>query len=115
MRALFWAVACSFSFAAAAEEISADKAAEGRELALTVCAACHIVAENQRIAPILRPRATSFSAMVRYRQLTESDLRQFLRSPRHGYSATHRKMPDLKLPEQYVDALVAYILSLKQH
>ncbi len=42
---------------------SQDDATAGHKLALEVCAACHVVAKDQRIAPIMNPPAPSLRCL----------------------------------------------------
>jgi mono/diheme cytochrome c family protein len=79
----------------------------GREFALEVCAACHVVGKAQTTAPILNPPAPNFLVIAKRAKTTETFLRAFLRAP-------HGKMPDPELADFQIDEVVAYILSLKR-
>jgi mono/diheme cytochrome c family protein len=87
--------------------VADDLAPAGRAFALQVCAACHVVAKDQQSAPILKPPAPSFAAIVRRPKTTEAFLRAFLGAP-------HGKMPNPQLADFQIDEVVAYMLSLKQ-
>lgn len=79
---------------------------EGRNLALQLCSACHVVAPGQRpIHPGVA--APSFATIARDPATTEPNLRNFLRSP-------HPIMPMLILSQDETDDVISYILSLKQ-
>jgi cytochrome c2 len=89
-----------------------DLISAGRVFAEKVCAACHVVAEDQRFAPILKPPAPSFLDIARRPDLSEASLRQFLRAP-HGDKGKNSKMPNALLAQYQIDEVVAYLLSLK--
>lgn len=80
--------------------------AEGRTLALQVCSACHVVSTDQHFAPTQRPPAPDFHAIANQPATTASMLRDFMLVP-------HGKMPDLMLVDYQVNALVAYVTSLR--
>jgi mono/diheme cytochrome c family protein len=101
-------IVCSAVSVARAE----DKVAAGHELALKVCSACHVVAKDQDLAPILRPPAPSFFAIAHRLEITEAFLRQFLSAP-HGNRGKSLKMPNPQLVYYQIDEVVAYMLSLK--
>lgn len=76
----------------------------GRNLALRICADCHLVAEDQ-------PRPTTdgappFALVARQPSSTALGLRVFLRSP-------HSNMPNLILSPGETDDLISYILSMR--
>jgi len=95
---------------AVANEASAIEA--GRQIALAICAKCHVAAENQP-APALRPPAPSFNDIAAEPDVTEESLRVFLGRP-HGEQRRMSIMPPFVLPASQVDAVVAYLLSLKR-
>jgi cytochrome c len=85
---------------------------EGHRLALFLCAPCHVVATDQELPPILDKPAPPFLAIANRPDTTEASLRRFLLT-------THRttsKMPNPNLADYQINAIVAYLLSLKsQH
>ncbi len=93
-----------------AQEARKDLAASGREFAIKVCGACHVVEKDQK--PLLQPPAPSFSAVVARRKFDETWLRAFLSSP-HGNVGRARKMPNPRLAEFQIDKTVAYFQQLK--
>jgi mono/diheme cytochrome c family protein len=95
-----------------AAEGQGDKVVAGHDFALQVCAACHVVATDQKTAPILKPPAPRFAAIVRWPRVTEQFLREYLSSP-HGNLGKSRKMPNPQLVDYQIDEVVAYLLSLK--
>jgi mono/diheme cytochrome c family protein len=110
------AATCAIGFAYAQESKSHNDKAEivaaGHDFALKVCAACHVVSQDQKSAPILNPPAPSFFELVRRQDLTEASLRKFLSAP-HGNVGRRSKMPNPQLADFQIDKIVAYMLSLK--
>jgi mono/diheme cytochrome c family protein len=97
---------------AKAQEPKADPATAGRDVALKICANCHIVAEGQESAPLLKPPAPNFSAIAMRPGTTEKSLRNFLANP-HGEVRRSSKMPGFALADFQIKEVVAYILSLR--
>ncbi len=83
-------------------------ATAGREVALHNCDACHIVAVNQELRPLIGNYAPSFFDIANKPTTTEASLRAFL-SHTHAYA--NMPYPDLA-PRDLAD-VVAYILSLR--
>lgn len=79
-------------------------ATEGARLAQQWCANCHAIAPGQQ--PPTGDAASSFPAIARMTSTTEMSLRVFLQTP-------HVNMPDYQLTRNEMDAVVAYILSLR--
>jgi cytochrome c2 len=90
-----------------------DEISAGQTFALKVCSVCHVVAEDQRFAPILKPPAPSFLDLARRSDVSEASLRQFLSAP-HGSKGKGSKMPNAMLAQYQIDEVVAYLLSLKR-
>jgi mono/diheme cytochrome c family protein len=88
------------------------KVADGREIALKVCAICHVVAEDQAVAPTLKPPAPSFPDIAARPAVTEAFLRDFLTKP-HGQARALSAMPGFVMPSYRADAVIAYVMSLK--
>lgn len=82
----------------------AELVAQGRRVAETWCANCHLVAPGAR-GPA-GDAAPPFPAIARMPSTTEMALRVFLQTP-------HARMPDYRLSTAELDGVVAYILSLK--
>jgi mono/diheme cytochrome c family protein len=78
--------------------------AAGQILAKGWCAHCHIVSEDQRIAPV--EGVPTFFAVANDPSTTDTGLRVFLVSP-------HVVMPDFMLTRKETDEIIAYILSLR--
>ncbi len=94
---LFWA--CTST----AQELQGDPLAGGK-LAREVCAACHIVGDDQLVDPDVG--APTFFEVIDDPSVTELSLRAFLRT-------SHPTMPNLILTPQETDDIIAYILSLR--
>jgi mono/diheme cytochrome c family protein len=106
------AVACGVAASAQAQEAKTNLVAAGHDLAVQVCAACHVVENDQKSPPIMKPPAPSFSAIAQRNDQSESSLRKFL-STLHRSIARNSKMPNWLLADFQIDEIVAYILSLK--
>jgi mono/diheme cytochrome c family protein len=109
-------VGCALDIAQAqeptTEQAPSDAVTAGHNFALKVCAACHVVAKDQKSPPILKAPAPSFSELVRRPNLSEDFLRQFLSSP-HGNIGAKGKMPNPQLVDYQIDEVVAYLLSMR--
>lgn len=79
-------------------------AVKGRQIALTSCATCHGIEPNDRFSP--RPGLATFRVIADTPGMTGIALAAFLQTP-------HKGMPDLIIPPEQRDDLIAYILSLR--
>ena len=77
---------------------------EGRRIAREVCAECHQVEGAGKPAI----EAPSFAAVAAMPSTTSVAIKVFLKT-------THGNMPDIILSEAEIDALAAYILSLRRN
>ncbi len=80
----------------------------GQRLALRVCDACHIVAANQEMAPLVQRYAPSFFDIARRPGTTAQSIATFLAQ---YHPRANMPYPDLT-PAQVAD-VAAYILSLR--
>ena len=88
---------------------------EGHRLALLICASCHVVASDQEIPPTLRKPTPSFVSIANRRGVTAESVGNFLRTT-HSTITPPFKMPNPKMADYQIDAIVSYLLSLKgQH
>jgi mono/diheme cytochrome c family protein len=95
------AIAAFLALSAAGPALAAPPdAAHGEQIARRWCAACHIVAADQKQASADVP---SFSDIGKRK--TDGDLTSFLTDP-------HPKMPNMNLSRQEIGDLTAYIRSL---
>ncbi len=107
------ALSLSFALVGIAPALGQEaKIADGREIALRVCAICHVVAEDQAIAPTLKPPAPRFSDIAARPDVTEAFLRDFL-TKRHGQARVTNATPGFLMPSYQADAAIAYLMSLK--
>ena len=106
--------ALTLAFAAARPALGqeAQKVADGREIALKVCAACHVVAEDQAVPPTMKPPAPPFAEIAARPSVTEAFLRDFLLKP-HGQARATSAMPGFLMPSRQADAVIVYLMSLK--
>jgi hypothetical protein len=64
---------------AKAESLSREElVSQGQKFAVLVCAACHVVATDQRSPPILRTPGPTFDAIANKPETSETSLRTFL-------------------------------------
>ena len=94
---LFWA--CTST----AQELQGDPLVGGK-LAREVCAACHIVGDDQLVDPDVG--APTFFEVIDDPSVTALSLRAFLRT-------SHPTMPNLILTPEETDDIIAYILRLR--
>ena len=88
------------------------KAAGGRAIALRLCGVCHVVADDQAVAPTLNPPAPSFAELAARPNVTQAFLHDFLMKP-HGAARSLTAMPGFLMPSAEADAIIAYLMSLK--
>jgi mono/diheme cytochrome c family protein len=79
--------------------------AEGKRLALELCAGCHVVAEDQERPAI--DVVPAFAAIAERPDTTAFRIRVFLQD------TPHPVMPNFVFADNEVDDLIAYILSLR--
>jgi mono/diheme cytochrome c family protein len=108
------AFALILGFAAARPALGqeAQTIADGHQIALKVCAACHVVAVDQAQPPTMKPPAPPFAEIAARPNVTEAFLRDFLMHP-HGEARATSAMPGFLVPGYEADAVIAYLLSLK--
>ena len=82
----------------------ANDVGHGREIAQTICAACHVVAKGQLVSP--NSEAPPFPALAATPGMTTIALTAALLT-------SHRLMPNIVLQPDERRDVIAYILSLK--
>jgi mono/diheme cytochrome c family protein len=82
----------------------ADDIGHGREIARTICAACHVVAKGQLVSP--NSEAPPFPMLAATPGMTTIALTAALLT-------SHRQMPNIILEPDERRDVIAYILSLK--
>ena len=103
-RIVQWAVATCLSIAVGPIFATAQDAEQGRELARTWCAECHIVAPGQSGGSDAAP---PFPTIANDEAYTDDRLKTWLADP-------HPPMPKLSLSRAQIDSILAYLKTLKQ-
>jgi cytochrome c len=88
---------------ASAQQLRGNAAA-GHDLALAVCANCHLVQEGQR-KPAM-DSVPSFEAVAHDPKMTDERLHGFLNRP-------HPPMPNIELSRQQIEDVVAYLETVR--
>jgi len=112
--ALLTAIASVCGFAYAAGDRQGASVARGREIAMAVCSACHVVAGRQDIAPILQEPTPSFQDVADNPKTSTGSLRQFLRTTHWDWKTLPMKMPRRDLTSGQTEEVISYILSLRR-
>ncbi len=102
------AMAGAIGLPAAAQQMSRGDIEAGHRLALRVCDACHVVASNQEMAPLVQRYAPSFFDIARRPGTNAPSIAAYLAQ---YHPRGNMPYPDLT-PAQVGD-ISAYILSLK--
>lgn len=89
-----------------------DQLAEGRTLTSTVCGVCHVVPDKPNAPLSMSFAAPSFAELARRPAFTEAALRQLLASD-HRRIGPAQAMPNPRLNDNQIDAIVAYFEALK--
>jgi mono/diheme cytochrome c family protein len=93
-------------------QLFVDQVSEGRALAHASCGICHVVADAAKEAPAVRPSPPSFLEIVNRPSFSADGARQFLTS-NHRRLGPDQAMPNPKLSEYQVEAIVAYLETLR--
>ena len=78
----------------------------GRDLALLICTACHVVGPDQPLPPRLVPPGPDFHSIANRPATTAQALHEFLVVP-------HGRMPSIPLADYQINPLVSYLISLR--
>lgn len=81
-----------------------DCSEEGRQIAATICAACHRISPDARDGSRHPP---DLGAIAEMPSLTELSLRVFLQTP-------HGDMPRYQFSSYELDEIIKYVMSLKR-
>lgn len=95
------------------ENANADDVHKGRELAIKICANCHVAARDQPYRPILRPSAPSFAAIAQRKTTNANSIQSFLTTTHRGLD-NPKGMPNPELLDHQVKEVTAYLLSLRK-
>jgi cytochrome c553 len=93
-------------------QLFVDQVTEGRALAHASCGTCHIVEDPAKESPASRPSAPSFLEIINRPSFAADDIRQFLTSS-HRRLGPDQAMPNPRLAEYQIDAIVAYLETLR--
>jgi mono/diheme cytochrome c family protein len=93
---------------------SAADVQKGRDLAVLICANCHVAARNQRYEPILRPPAPSFESIAQRKNIDATWLEAFLATTHRGLD-NQNGMPNPELLDDQIKKVAAYVLSLRKN
>jgi mono/diheme cytochrome c family protein len=88
--------------------------AAGKQLALTVCSACHVVADKQEFEPLLIQKTPSFQNIADDPKTTAAGLRKFITATHWDEKTVPMTMPNQMLAGGQADEVVAYIMSLRK-
>jgi mono/diheme cytochrome c family protein len=91
-----------------------NSVAAGRELALNLCSACHVVADKQEFEPLLIQKTPSFQEVAEDPRTTAQSLRRFITTTHWDEKTIPMTMPSVMLPADETDDVVSYILSLRK-
>ena len=95
-----------------ADRASAASVSAGRQVALDVCAACHLVAPDQEFPPFKDPPATPFATIAQQPGFSAAWLRNYIAAT-HPMSPSPHEMPNPQLTPDQVTDVAGYIRSLK--
>jgi len=86
---------------------------EGHRLALTLCSVCHVAAADQDMPPIGHDPGPPFRDIANRPEITPAALRTFLQIA-HSSTFPPFTMPNPHLSDRQIDAMIAYILSMRE-
>ena len=89
------------------------QAAAGREIALQICSACHVVAPDQMFPPMLNRLTPSFAEIANRPGASAQSLRALIARTHWDPGKIPMTMPDTMLTSEQRDQVVGYILSLR--
>jgi mono/diheme cytochrome c family protein len=91
--------------------LNAEDVQKGHELAIHICAICHVAAPDQPYQPIRRPPAPSFAAIARQKAFHADSLTHFMKTTHQGLD-NPQAMSNPDLMDYQIKQIVAYFLSL---
>ncbi len=86
---------------------------EGERLAQQVCSACHVVAQKQERAPVLKDGAPSFCEIANRPQTTAQSVAHFVLTTHWDNKSAPVTMPDPMLNKDQAAAVSRYVMSLR--
>jgi mono/diheme cytochrome c family protein len=108
-----WLVPVIMALASAAAAAPAGEVRAGKELALQVCAYCHVVGADQPVPPTLSQPTPSFQDVANRPATNARSLRRFITTTHWDARTSPMTMPNPMLMDEDVNQVVAYILSLR--
>ena len=105
--------ALSAAASAAGEKTSDRQVIHGRQIAMQICAACHVVAPAQEFTPLLNPPAPPFAEIANRADSTRASLRHFVAHTHWDEKTLPLTMPNPSLTDSQIAEVVTYILSLR--
>ena len=112
-----WLAAALLTLAGVAQAQTSPQAellAEGHGLALTLCSVCHVAAADQTGTPVMPNPGPPFRDIANRPEITPAALDTFLRIA-HASTFPPFTMPTPHLSDRQINAMIAYILSLRRH
>ena len=105
---------CLLSVQLGAQEARQDAAQveRGREIADRVCWVCHMTGPDQEFSPILKEPGPDFREIAKRPDTTTESLTAFLHTA-HRTEDKPYTMPNPRLNDEMIDAVVSYIMSLR--
>jgi mono/diheme cytochrome c family protein len=104
MKTALMAVMTAVTLLVPASVLAQEDVGHGRQIAQTICIACHVVAKDQRVSP--NSEAPPFPMIAATPGMTSIALTAALLT-------SHRLMPNIILEPDERRDVIAYILSLK--
>jgi len=93
-------------------QLFVDQVSEGRAIANASCGSCHVVSDAAKEAPAFRPPPPGFLEIISRPTFSADGLRHFLTSG-HRRLGPDQAMPNPRLSESQVEAVVAYLETLR--
>ena len=97
----------------AQEASAADDVRKGHDLAVLICAYCHLAAPDQAAMPFLKPPAPSFESIAQRKTLSVDFIRTFMATT-HRDIRNPKGMPNPELADFQIEQVGAYIMSLRR-
>ncbi len=90
----------------------ATQVQRGHEIADKVCWVCHVTGPDQEFSPILKEPKPDFRDIAKRPDTTTESLTAFLHTAHRTVDKPYT-MPNPRLNDEMIDAVVSYIMSLK--
>ena len=108
--ALLYGAACP---AWGQESANSDDVRKGHELAIMICANCHVAARDQPVKPIRQPPARSFKSIAQRQNINADSVQAFLTTAHKGLD-NPKGMPNPEMLDYQDGAGDSYLLSLRK-